>query len=87
MIWITHLSTTAANAAEVHIFVVDGKAVQSLNTYQVRDKVIDPPAFFAPEVPMEAGVRIVVDPAAVNGHRNDQAAGVQGLQGIVHSGL
>lgn len=61
MIWITHLLTTAANAAEVHIFVVDGKAVQSLNTYQVRDKVIDPPAFFAPEVPVEAGVRVVVD--------------------------
>lgn len=79
--------TTAANAAEVHIFVVDGKAVQPLNTRQVRDKVIDPPAFFAPEVPVEAGVRVVVDSAAVNGHRNDQAAGVQGLQGIVHRGL
>ena len=64
--------TTAANAAEVHIFVVDGKAVQSLNTYQVRDKVIDPPAFFAPEVPVETGVR---------------TAGIQGLQGIVHRGL
>ena len=83
MIWITHLLTTAANAAEVHIFVVDGKAVQSLNTYQVRDKVIDPPAFFAPEVPVEAGVRIVVDSAAVNGHRNDQTAGVQALYTVV----